>query len=67
MATNHNKEILHLKQGSKKHKDNIQRVTSKISSTNSKLQTFEANATHKFAAVKGELAPLTTSLNQWLK
>jgi hypothetical protein len=42
-------------------------VTLELGSTNSKLATFEANITGKFAAVKGELASLTTALNQWLK
>jgi hypothetical protein len=42
-------------------------VNFEIASTNSKLATFEAKFTVEFAEVKGELASLTTTLNQWLK
>jgi predicted nucleic acid-binding Zn-ribbon protein len=67
MATTRNKYILHLEEESKQHRDKIQRLTSKIASTNSKFANFEANVIGKFATIKGELASLTTALNQWLK
>jgi hypothetical protein len=67
MTTTHNQEILHIQDESKKHRENIQRVTLDIASTNSKCAIFEANVKDEFTTDKGELASLTIILNQWLK
>jgi hypothetical protein len=42
-------------------------VNSNIASTNSKLESFEANVMGEFATIKGELASLAIAFNQWLK
>jgi hypothetical protein len=67
MFTTCNQEILDMQEEYKQHKENIQKMTLEIGSTNSKLETLEDNVIGEFVVVKGELASLKTALNQWLK
>jgi hypothetical protein len=64
MATTRNQEFLHLQDESKQNKVDIQRLTSELASTNTRLETFEAKVTRDLADVMGELASLTQRLKQ---
>jgi len=59
MANTHNQELLHPQDESKHNKAYIQRMNSKLASTNTHLETFEAKVTCELADVNGELASLT--------
>jgi hypothetical protein len=59
MATTHNQEFLHLQDESKQHKVDIQRMTYKIASKNSCLDSCEAKVTGELTEIKGEFSSLT--------